>query len=77
MNSTVSQGPRQAGMARIEAMTRLGYAATTTPEAIARKREHLRQLGYEVPPPRRAGRDDPGLWDGVTSEGRTDGAPQA
>ena len=31
----------------------------------------LRALGYEVPPPRRPERSDPGLWDGVTSEGRS------
>jgi Holliday junction DNA helicase RuvB len=35
-------------------------------------REHLAGLGYEVPPPRMGDRNDPGLWDGVTSEGRTD-----
>ncbi len=40
-------------------------------------REHLRLLGYEVPPPRRAERDDPGFWDGVTSEGRTEAEAEA
>lgn len=35
-------------------------------------REHLAGLGYEVPPPRMADRNDPGLWDGVTSEGRSE-----
>jgi Holliday junction DNA helicase RuvB len=38
--------------------------------ATERAREHLRALGYEVPPPRRAERIDAGLWDGLTSEGR-------
>jgi Holliday junction DNA helicase RuvB len=33
-------------------------------------REHLRRHGYEIPPPRRQDRQDPGFWDGMTSEGR-------
>jgi Holliday junction DNA helicase RuvB len=40
-------------------------------------REHLRVLGYSVPPPRRSEREDPGLWDGVTSEGRTEAGAEA
>jgi hypothetical protein len=40
--------------------------------ATERAREHLRNLGYDVPPPRRSDRVDPGLWDGVTVEGRTE-----
>jgi Holliday junction DNA helicase RuvB len=36
-----------------------------------RGRDHLRALGYEVPAARRSDRTDAGLWDGVTTEGRT------
>jgi holliday junction DNA helicase RuvB len=53
-------------------LLQLGFLDRTPQGRVATElaREHLRQLGYEVPPPRRAERDDPGLWDGVTSEGR-------
>jgi Holliday junction DNA helicase RuvB len=40
-------------------------------------REHLQGLGYEVPPPRRSARTDQGLWDGVTSEGRSEAEAHA
>jgi Holliday junction DNA helicase RuvB len=54
-------------------LLQLGFLDRTPQGRVATElaREHLRALGYEVPPPRRAERDDPGLWDGVTSEGRT------
>ena len=29
-------------------------------------------LGYDVPTPRRSDRTDSGLWDGITSEGKTE-----
>ncbi len=53
-------------------LLQLGFLDRTPQGRVATElaREHLRSLGYEVPPPRRAERDDPGLWDGVTSEGR-------
>jgi Holliday junction DNA helicase RuvB len=53
-------------------LLQLGFLDRTPQGRVATElaREHLRALGYEVPPPRRAERDDPGLWDGVTSEGR-------
>ena len=53
-------------------LLQLGFLDRTPQGRVATElaREHLRQLGYEVPPPRRAEREDPGLWDGVTSEGR-------
>jgi holliday junction DNA helicase RuvB len=35
-------------------------------------RDHLKGLGYEIPPPRRGDRSDAGLWDGVTAEGRAE-----
>ena len=53
-------------------LLQLGFLDRTPQGRVATElaREHLRALGYEVPPPRRAERDDPGLWDGVTAEGR-------
>ena len=53
-------------------LLQLGFLDRTPQGRVAteRAREHLRALGYEVPPPRRPERADPGLWDGVTSEGR-------
>ncbi len=55
-------------------LLQLGFLDRTSQGRVATElaREHLRELGYEVPPPRRAERDDPGLWDGVTSEGRSE-----
>jgi Holliday junction DNA helicase RuvB len=54
-------------------LLQLGFLDRTPQGRLATElaREHLRALGYEVPPPRRMERDDPGLWDGVTAEGRT------
>jgi holliday junction DNA helicase RuvB len=54
-------------------LLQLGFLDRTPQGRVATEsaREHLRALGYEVPPPRRPERLDPGLWDGVTSEGRT------
>ncbi|CAN5762711.1 Holliday junction branch migration DNA helicase RuvB [soil metagenome] len=54
-------------------LLQLGFLDRTPQGRVAteRAREHLRGLGYEVPPPRRPERADPGLWDGVTSEGRS------
>ncbi len=54
-------------------LLQLGFLDRTPQGRVATElaRQHLRALGYEVPPPRRAERDDPGLWDGVTSEGRS------
>jgi Holliday junction DNA helicase RuvB len=53
-------------------LLQLGFLDRTPQGRIAteRAREHLRVMGYEVPPPRRLERNDPGLWDGVTTEGR-------
>jgi len=55
-------------------LLQLGFLDRTPQGRVATElaREHLRALGYEVPPPRRAEREDPGLWDGVTSEGRVE-----
>ena len=55
-------------------LLQLGFLDRTPQGRVATElaREHLRLLGYEVPPPRRAEREDPGLWDGVTSEGRNE-----
>jgi len=55
-------------------LLQLGFLDRTPQGRVATElaREHLHQLGYEVPPPRRADREDPGLWDGVTSEGRNE-----
>lgn len=54
-------------------LLQLGFLDRTPQGRIAteRARDHLRALGYDVPQPRRADRVDPGLWDGVTVEGRT------
>jgi len=55
-------------------LLQLGFLDRTPQGRVATElaREHLRGLGYDVPPPRRAERDDPGLWDGITSEGRSE-----
>jgi Holliday junction DNA helicase RuvB len=55
-------------------LLQLGFLDRTPQGRIATEaaREHLRGLGYEVPPPRRSERTDAGLWDGVTAEGRTE-----
>jgi len=55
-------------------LLQLGFLDRTPQGRVATEsaREHLRGLGYEVPPPRRTERVDAGLWDGVTSEGRTE-----
>jgi Holliday junction DNA helicase RuvB len=55
-------------------LLQLGFLDRTPQGRVATElaREHLRTLGYEVPPPRRSDREDPGLWDGVTSEGRNE-----
>ena len=49
-------------------LLQLGFLDRTPQGRVAteRAREHLRALGYDVPPPRRTDRVDPGLWDGVT-----------
>ncbi len=55
-------------------LLQLGFLDRTPQGRIAteRARDHLRAMGYEVPPPRRSERLDAGLWDGVTAEGRTE-----
>ena len=55
-------------------LLQLGFLDRTPHGRVATElaRQHLRELGYEVPQPRRSDRDDPGLWDGVTSEGRSE-----
>jgi Holliday junction DNA helicase RuvB len=55
-------------------LLQIGFLDRTPQGRIAteRARDHLRRLGYEVPPPRRAERTDAGLWDGVTTEGRSE-----
>jgi Holliday junction DNA helicase RuvB len=60
-------------------LLQLGFLDRTPQGRIATEaaREHLRGLGYEVPPPRRSERTDAGLWDGVTSEGRTESETMA
>jgi len=60
-------------------LLQLGFLDRTPQGRMATElaREHLRSLGYEVPPPRRSERDDPGLWDGVTAEGRAGSEAQA
>ena len=52
-------------------LLQLGFLDRTPQGRVAteRAREHLRKLGYDVPPPRRAERTDVGLWDGVTAAG--------
>jgi Holliday junction DNA helicase RuvB len=54
-------------------LLQLGFLDRTPQGRMATEsaRDHLRALGYEVPPPRRPDRVDPGLWDGVTTEGRS------
>ncbi len=60
-------------------LMQLGFLDRTPQGRVAteRAREHLRRLGYQVPPPRRAERVDAGLWDGVTSEGQPEGGFEA
>jgi Holliday junction DNA helicase RuvB len=55
-------------------LLQIGFLDRTPQGRIAteRARDHLRRLGYEIPPPRRGERTDAGLWDGVTAEGRTE-----
>ena len=55
-------------------LLQLGFLDRTPQGRVATEsaREHLRALGYEVPPPRRSERTDTGLWDGVNAEGRTE-----
>lgn len=57
-------------------LLQLGFLDRTPQGRVAteRARDHLRALGYEIPAPRRSERLDVGLWDGMTSEGRTDEA---
>jgi len=52
-------------------LLQLGFLDRTPQGRVAteRARDHLRALGYDVPPPRRTDRNDPGLWDGMTAEG--------
>jgi holliday junction DNA helicase RuvB len=55
-------------------LLQLGFLDRTPQGRVAteRAREHLRALGYEVPPPRHVERLDPGLWDAVTADGRVE-----
>ncbi|MDQ3937668.1 MAG: Holliday junction branch migration DNA helicase RuvB [Chloroflexota bacterium] len=55
-------------------LLQIGFLDRTPQGRIAtdRARDHLRSLGYEIPPPRRGERADAGLWDGVTAEGRSE-----
>jgi Holliday junction DNA helicase RuvB len=55
-------------------LLQIGFLDRTPQGRIAteRARDHLRQLGYDVPTPRRADRADTGLWDGITVEGKTE-----
>ncbi|MEP7360960.1 MAG: Holliday junction branch migration DNA helicase RuvB [Chloroflexota bacterium] len=55
-------------------LLQLGFLDRTPQGRVAteRARDHLKALGYEVPPPRRSDRTDSGLWDGITTEGRTE-----
>jgi len=55
-------------------LLQLGFLDRTPQGRVATEsaREHLRALGYEIPAPRRSDRLDAGLWDGMTSEGRTE-----
>src|SRR5574340_1003597 len=50
-------------------LLQLGFLDRTPQGRVAteRAREHLRGLGYEVPPPRRSERADRGLWDGLSA----------
>lgn len=56
-------------------LLQLGFLDRTPQGRVATEaaRDHLRALGYDVPAPRRSERTDPGLWDGMTAEGRIDG----
>jgi Holliday junction DNA helicase RuvB len=58
-------------------LLQLGFLDRTPQGRVAteRARQHLAQLGYEIPAPRRMERVDVGLWDGITSEGRVDTEP--
>jgi Holliday junction DNA helicase RuvB len=60
-------------------LLQIGFLDRTPQGRVAteRAREHLARLGYEIPPPRRGDRQDPGLWDGMTDEGRTGEEPAA
>jgi Holliday junction DNA helicase RuvB len=55
-------------------LLQIGFLDRTPQGRVAteRAREHLRGLGYDVPPPRRPDRSDAGLWDGITVEGRSE-----
>jgi Holliday junction DNA helicase RuvB len=55
-------------------LLQLGFLDRTPQGRVAteRARDHLRSLGYDVPTPRRGERVDPGLWDGMTTEGRSE-----
>ena len=56
-------------------LLQLGFLDRTPQGRVAteRARDHLRGLGYDVPPPRRPERTDAGLWDGLTSGGEPGG----
>ncbi len=56
-------------------LLQLGFLDRTPQGRVAteRARDHLRSMGYDVPTPRRGERVDPGLWDGMTTEGRSEG----
>jgi Holliday junction DNA helicase RuvB len=60
-------------------LLQLGFLDRTPQGRVAteRARDHLRLLGYEVPPPRRSDRLDAGLWDGMTAEGREEASQPA
>ena len=60
-------------------LLQIGFLDRTPQGRIAteRARDHLRQLGYEIPTPRRADRVDAGLWDGITAEGRAEELAEA
>lgn len=60
-------------------LLQLGFLDRTPQGRVATEaaRDHLRALGYDVPPPRRLERLDAGLWDGITAEGRTDAGASA
>jgi len=55
-------------------LLQIGFLDRTPQGRVAteRARDHLRGLGYDVPPPRRQERTDVGLWDGITAEGRSE-----
>ena len=59
-------------------LLQIGFLDRTPQGRVAteRARDHLRRLGYEIPPPRRADRSDAGLWDGMTAEGREQSEPE-